>query len=347
MKQKSFHKNFQLNGLSFQDEEKLLNYSKTISAVIYNFLEDWFSNKTTVLVNTSGSTGTPKPIQLQKKYMINSAVATGKYFNLSPKTSALLCLPVNFIAGKMMLVRALTLGLHLDVLEVTANPLKDNMKSYDFSAMVPLQVENSIKQLHKIKKLIIGGGVVSHNLYQKLREISTEVFATYGMTETITHIAVKKINNYQYQPNFYEVLPDVNIFVDERNCLVIEANNISDTPIVTNDVVQLVTKKSFEWLGRFDNVINSGGIKLQPEKIEAKLQPYFKQRFFISAIKDDLLGEKVVLVVEGSKNDIPTNAFLQLSNYEKPKKIFFTEKFIETKTNKVNRKKTISLILKI
>ena len=344
MKQLPFHKDFQLNGLSFQDELNLLEYSKEVSTVIYNFLQDWFSSKDFLIVNTSGSTGKPKSIALQKKNMINSAIATGKYFDLQPKISALLCLPVEYIAGKMMLIRALTLGWHLDVTKSNSSPLKNNTKTYDFLAMVPLQVENSILELQNVKTLIVGGGVVSYHLQQKLKEVSANVFATYGMTETITHIAVKKINNYKGSKTFYEVLPNVNIYVDERNCLVVKAIDLSEELIITNDVVQLITATSFEWLGRFDNVINSGGIKLQPEKIEQKLQPYLNQRFFITGLQDNILGETVVLIIEGIEDNILKNVTQNLFRYEKPKEIHFVAKFKETKTQKIDRKKTIFLI---
>lgn len=344
MKQLSFHKDFQLNGLSFKDTATLLKYLKKESLTIYNFLKEWFSSEESVIVNTSGSTGKPKAIALQKKNMVNSATATGKYFNLQPKTTALLCLPVEYIAGKMMLVRALTLGWHLDITKPSSSPLKNNTKKYDFVAMVPFQLESSIGKLNAVKTVIVGGGVVSYQLQQKLKELTTAVFATYGMTETITHIAVKKLNHLENKPAFYKILPKVTIYVDERNCLVIKADKITDELVVTNDVVQLITATSFEWLGRFDNVINSGGIKLQPEKIEEKLQPYLNTRFFITSLPDNKLGEKIVLIVEGIEGNTPKNAIQSLFRYEKPKEIYFIPEFIETKTQKINRLRTISLI---
>ena len=346
MESTSFHKHFQLNGLSFKDDRNVLDYSKTISKELSVFLQDWFSTKEFVIVNTSGSTGKPKPIKLQKKNMINSAIASGNYFELPSRTTALLCLPIEYIAGKMMLIRALTLGWHLDVIKSSSSPLKNTTKSYDFVAMVPLQLENSIDKLHTIKTLIVGGGVVSYKLQQKLKNVSTAIFATYGMTETITHVAVKKLNNHKEKEAFYKVLPNVTIYVDERNCLVIKADNVSKEIVVTNDVVQLISTNSFKWLGRFDNVINSGGIKLQPEKIEEKLQPYLSQRFFISSLPDDKLGEKIVLIIEGIDDNALGNAIKNLLRYEKPKEIYCVSKFKETKTQKIDRKKTLSLIFK-
>lgn len=348
MREGVIHKDFKLNGFSFVEKENLLEYSESLSKEIYQFFLEWFSSDNeTITVNTSGSTGVPKPIALQKKHMINSAISTGNFFDLQSKTKALLCLPINFIAGKMMLVRALTLGWHLDIVVSSSTPLKEVEKHYDFAAMVPLQVENSFKKLNFIKLLIIGGGVVSSRLQQKLQQVSTNAYATYGMTETITHIAIKKLNKLTTSNVFYKVLPDVNIFLDERNCLVIEAPKISNKIVFTNDVVELTSSNTFNWLGRFDNIINSGGIKLQPELIEKKLKPYVKQRFFIAGIPDENLGEKLVLIIEKNKSEFLEIAIHSLNKYEKPKEIYYISKFIETSTKKINRKKTLSLIFSI
>jgi O-succinylbenzoic acid--CoA ligase len=359
----NFHKDFKLNGTSFATVDDLLTYTAKYSDKIHHFLQEWFSEKEYVIVNTSGSTGVPKAIKLKKKQMQNSAVATGIIFNLKEKTTALLCLPIEYIAGKMMLVRAITLGWHIDVISSNSNPLKQHLKSYDFSAMVPLQVENSIEKLHQIRKLIVGGGVVSTSLQERLQEISSEVFATYGMTETITHIAVKKLNNFlvpqgvatkqSRQKEFYKVLPNTIIYRDDRNCLVINNKKISDTIIFTNDVIDLISDTQFEWLGRFDNVINSGGIKLHPEKIETELSKIIGQRFFVAGIKDEKLGEKLVLLIESAgdksiKSPDQVNTEMKnsklFSKFEIPKEIYIINRFAETETKKIQRKKTLDLI---
>lgn len=346
--QNRFHKKFTLNNNSFASVDELQAFTKTFSEDIYQFLETWFSNDDSIVVNTSGSTGKPKPISLKKEFVINSAKATGLYFALQANTTALLCLPIEYIAGKLMLIRALTLGWHLDTIEANSNPLETIDKKYDFSAMVPLQVENSLSKLNLIQKLIVGGGVVSNALQQKLQKVSTAVFATYGMTETITHIAVKKLNNFRalkktYKDEFYNILPNVTIYKDERNCLVIYAPKVSDKIIFTNDVVNLISDTQFEWLGRFDNVINSGGVKLHPEKIEEKLSKIIKNRFFVAGIPDEKLGEKLILIVEGNQQEINTEA-AQLSKFEIPKQIYFLNKLIETETAKIQRKKTLAKI---
>ena len=364
MKHTTFHKAFKLNNNSFDDIDDLLLYALHFSPEIHHFLEDWFSEKEYVVVKTSGSTGVPKLIQLQKKQMQFSALATGDFFQLKEKKIVLLCLPIKYIAGKMMLVRALSLGWHLDVVNASSNPLNTLSRNYDFTAMVPLQLENSIDKLHLIKKLIVGGGIVSNNLQEKLQSLTTEVFGTYGMTETITHIAVKKLNRFSsLSPSgiksifskevisstnagnngFYQTLPNTTIYRDERNCLVIENLKVSNEVVFTNDVVALVSDTQFQWLGRFDNVINSGGIKLHPESIEDKLSKIIAQRFFVAGIPDEKLGEKLILIIEGANNTIDIQK-ANLSRFEIPKEIYFVANFIETATKKIQRKKTLDFI---
>ncbi len=349
------HKDFQLNGSSFQTSSELIHYSKTISESLYSFLLDWFSDDDFVVVNTSGSTGKPKPIQLKKEHMKNSALATGEFFDVQEKTTALCCLPIDFIAGKMMAVRAMTLGWHLDVVESSSNPLKDIDRPYDFSAMVPLQLSNSLENINLISQLIVGGGVVSNELEQAIQEVSTKIYATYGMTETITHIAVKSLNvtSSAVERSHYKTLSNVTITQDSRNCLTINAPKVSDEEIITNDVVEIVSSTEFEWKGRFDNVINSGGIKLHPEEIEKKLSPYIESRFFVAGLPDERLGEKLVLVIEEKEASVIENRRtelvevlfqnlnLPLTKYETPKEIFFVAQFIETPTGKIQRSKTL------
>ncbi|OSY88323.1 O-succinylbenzoic acid--CoA ligase [Tenacibaculum holothuriorum] len=365
--QTSFHKSFKLNGKSFVNKEALLQYSKTINNSIVVFLTDWFNEQDFVVVQTSGSTGKPKPIQIKKEFMKNSALATGDFFNLSENTTALLCLSTDYIAGKMMLVRALVLGWELDIVDPISNPLKDLNKEYDFSAMVPLQLRNSLEELDRIKQLIVGGGVVANDLIEVIQEKKTKIFATYGMTETVTHIAVKKLNHFTlfrveatkqslnkkdvYKEEFYQTLPNVELSQDNRNCLVINAPKVANEQIVTNDVVNLLSETTFEWLGRFDNVINSGGVKLHPEKIEEKLSKVITQRFFVAGVSDTILGEKLILIVE-DVNSIEAKKSLKtklekldkLSKYEIPKEIYFVDQFIETETKKIQRSKTLDFI---
>jgi O-succinylbenzoic acid--CoA ligase len=345
------HKDFQLNNRSFSKATELIAYSKNISATLHAFLTDWFSEEGFVIVQTSGSTGTPKSIPLKKEFMKNSALATGEFFQVKETTKALCCLPVEYIAGKMMLVRAMVLGWHLDVVEPSSHPLEDIHQQYDFSAMVPLQLNNSLDKVELINQLIVGGGVASHSLEQAIQGLSTKIYATYGMTETITHIAIKPLNlllRGSTTKQSYQLLPNITITQDQRNCLIIHAPKVANEPVITNDIVEIISPTEFQWKGRFDNVINSGGVKLHPEEIEKKLSPYIANRFFVAGLPDEKLGEKLVLIIEGDESSVISKSMRNLkdilSKFEVPKEIYSIPKFKETPTGKVQRSQTLELL---
>ncbi len=352
---KTIHSCFKLNGFSYSKEElrevaySLVKEGKFFEVSIGFFLLDWLSEKPTIEVKTSGSTGKPKTIVLKKEHMVNSALATGSYFGLKAENKALLCLNTDFIAGKMMLIRAMALGLELDCVEPISNPLKNISKVYDFTAMVPLQVETSLEELSQIKTLLVGGAPMPNSLKEKIQSLDTQIFETYGMTETITHIAVKKINISSIRiNNYFNTLPNIQISQDSRNCLVINAPNLSDKLIVTNDIVELISDTEFQLLGRYDNIINSGGIKLIPEEIESILSSIIENRFFVTGVPDKKLGEKLVLVVEGNidvevlkekmKSELSSNKF------KIPKKIYLVDTFLKTNNGKIIRKEIINKI---
>ena len=334
------HPDFKLNGKSFSYLELLSEalYLKENGQVfekkIGKFLLEWLNNESFVLVQTSGSTGKPKQIILQKNGMMASAKATGTFFKKKKKSTALLCLSADYIAGKMMLVRAITLGLQLDTAEPNSNPLGN--KKYDFVAMVPMQVANSLNKLHLVETLLIGGTKVSYQLSESILKTNCQAFESYGMTETISHIAIKPIGAKEFT-----VLPNVTISIDERNCLVIEALELQSDKIITNDIVAILNPTQFILKGRIDNVINSGGVKIFPEEIEEKLAKFISVRFFIASLPDEKLGEKVILVIEGNPFEMEKTLFSELSKYQNPKEIVFIENFVETETNKINRKKTL------
>lgn len=338
------HNYFKLNGYHLNAKDLCrVGYSFIKEGDVYEraigeFLLDWFDHKEYVEMTTSGTTGLPKLVRLEKQAMIQSALATGDFFGLEPGNKALLCLPVQFIAGKMMLVRSLILGLELDVVSPSTEPLKYNSTLYDFVAMVPLQVQNSIDKLINIKKLIIGGAKMDRSLEEKLLPLNSAIYETYGMTETITHIAAKKVGE-----SVFSILPNVQIKKDDRGCLVIYLPSVSDEPIVTNDLIDLINEKQFVFLGRIDNVINSGGVKLIPEQIEAKLTGKISNRFFVTALPDSELGEKLILVVEGEKQDFASDFFDVLGKFEKPKEIVFVPKFKENENGKLLRKSSIEI----
>ncbi len=334
---------FKLNGRSFKDNElcelaiTLIKDGEPHEKELGELILQWFDDNDYVILMTSGTTGDPKPIQLSKAGMIASAKATAKFFKLKKGDSALLCLPTRYIAGKMMFIRALVTGLELDYVSPTSNPLIKITKTYDFVPMVPLQVQNSIDKLHQIKTLIVGGAKLSESIKEKITPTTTQIYETYGMTETITHIAAKKIDE-----DYFEVLPHANISVDSRGCLQIDVPSVSKEQIVTNDLVTLKDERHFKWLGRIDNVINSGGIKLFPELIEEKLSHYIPYRFFVIGKEDETLGNKLVLVIESEPYQLVKEAFDSLDNYEKPKEIQFVNKFKETPTGKILRRENVT-----
>ncbi|MDP6922973.1 MAG: AMP-binding protein [Lutibacter sp.] len=350
----SIHTDFRLQGKAFSNPTECLDFARTLSREAAIFLTDWFDDKDYVLVQTSGSTGSPKQIRLTKQHMRNSAQATADFFGLLPGTTALLCLSPGYIAGKMMLVRALVLGWHLDLVPPVSTPLAGHHKKYDFAAMVPLQLGHSLSAVYRIRTLIVGGGAVSTTLLKALRGLSTRVFETYGMTETITHIAVKRLNPSEEStldkfPAF-RVLPGITLEIDRRNCLVINAPEVSETPVVTNDLVSLLSDQEFQWLGRFDSLVNSGGIKLIPEQIEAKLASAIQGRFFLAGLPDALLGEKLVLLLEAQTMEEESLQRIYresgLSRYEIPKTCYTLAHFVSTPTQKIDRSRTLALLPK-
>lgn len=347
------HPSFKFNGLEFETSEEIVVFAKQLKhkgakheVAIAKFIVKWFNDKPYIKVKTSGSTGAPKKIKLLKTNMVQSAFATGVYFNMGANNTALLCLSAKYIAGKMMLVRALTMGWDLHVVAPDKDAITQYDNTYDFAAMVPYQVYHTLNALDKIKKLIIGGGVIDPDLEAKLQTKSTQVYATYGMTETITHVALRRVNG-ENKTNVYTALANVKFDVDSRGCLVIDAPNLGNLHLVTNDLVTLHDSKSFEWLGRYDNVINSGGVKLYPEKIEQQLRDFIKVPFIISSLQDPALGEQLILVLElddpkkvAAYRDIIT----ELDPYHRPKKIFTLSKFPVTDTGKIKRNGIKSLL---
>ena len=349
---KFVHKDFRINGfpidrncliiLAVAYVKDGLPYRKSVG----RFLLDWLDDRDYVEATTSGSTGIPKQIKLKKQSMVNSALATGDYLKLSPKNRALLCLPADFIAGKMMIIRSIILGLHLDIIRPSSMPLSLTSKNYDFCAMIPLQASKSLVDLPRVKKVILGGASIDGELEAKLQTISTEVYSSYGMTETISHIAMRKVNHTEVHQNTYKALPNVTFTQDERHCLVIDAPLVADHPVVTNDIVNLISRTEFEWVGRFDNIINSGGFKVFPESVERKIKKYIKGDYFITKEADEELGQRAVLYVQGDEKDYPTLSHdiymdKDMLKYEVPRQIYFVPEFVYTDNQKIRRDETV------
>ncbi|MEO6347611.1 MAG: AMP-binding protein [Aquaticitalea sp.] len=343
------HSKFKLNGNKYSfDELKEVAYSlikegEPYEKITGDFLLDWLDEKDHVNVHTSGSTGKPKSIKLSKQAMVNSCIATGNYLKLKPSNTALHCLPTNYIAGKMMLVRGMILGLEMDLVEPTSQPIFDYDKVYHFTAMLPMQLESTLSYLHHIKLIIVGGSSVSKHLIELTQALKAKVYATYGMTETATHIALRPLNNKTHE-SYFRVLPYVKISQDERGCLVIDAPRVSKEKVVTNDLVDLKSPTQFEWLGRIDNVINSGGVKLFPEQIEEKLKGKIPMQFFIASQPDKTLGNQLIMVVESNSDTLPASIFEGFEKFEIPKKVYSVPKFKMTTTGKIKRLETLKLI---
>ena len=319
---------------------------------IYEFILNWLDDEDQILVNTSGSTGKPKTIALKKSQMAYSARKTCDFFHLNQDSTGLLCLPSTYIAGKMMIVRAFVCGFNLIIHEPSGDPFANLDKKIDFAAITPFQLFQSLETLRNnnpVKTLIVGGGEISPDLEKKVKDIPANIFATYGMTETSSHIALRQVNGKERSEDF-QIIGNTIISTDERNCLVIENPNLFDGKLFTNDIVEITSGSLFRWLGRFDNIINSGGIKIIPEEIEksiAHLQPY---AMVVSSIPDKKLGESVVLAIETQDSDekLHEKLFRQIKilvqPYAIPRKIFCIPEFPRTDNGKINRKALKNLL---
>ena len=340
------HQLFQLNGVHYG--------STSIKDFAYNsikegtenesnlgqFILDWIDNSVQIELQTSGTTSKPTTILFPKEALINSAKATGVFFNLRPGNSALCCLPFSYIAAKMMFVRAWVLGLKLDIIEPSSSPLELISKPYDFSAMVPLQIHNSLSKLNQIGTLLVGGAAVSIDLAHQLKQYNCTVFETFGMTETVSHIAAKNLSESE---TVFRVLPNISIAQDDRGCLTVNAPHLNPKLLQTNDVVSLISNDTFKWLGRFDHVINSGGVKIHPEVLEQKLQNQIKAPFFIAGVPDEVLGQKVVLIIEGKAKQLDLD-LNEMESIKRPKVTYFLPEFQRTKSGKIQRQKTLDLL---
>ncbi|MFC0876248.1 AMP-binding protein [Saccharicrinis sp. FJH2] len=317
--------------------------SDAFSTEVYNFLKEWYSQNEVIYVNTSGSTGSPSTIELHKSIVFASALKTCSIFKLTGKSTALLCLPVNYIAGKLMLIRAIASGMNLIIQEPNSNPLARLDEKIDFVAMTPMQLKKSIATPDNLKKtevILIGGAPLDNSTHDMLNEFDTRIYQSYGMTETASHIALRPLNHTEIiHP--YAAIPGVTFSIDHRNCLLIHAPHISDSPIVTNDIVDLVDDNHFYWKGRFDFVINTGGVKVFPEDIESKLKDLIPFPFYISRKPDKNLGEKLVIIIEKENSEtyqqLKKKIESTLDVFERPREIIKVEKIRFSESGKVIR----------
>lgn len=309
---------------------------------IIQFWKEWKNEEDFIIVNTSGSTGNPKPIKLKKEAVRASARLTNTYFNLHKGMHALLCLPTLYIAGKMMLIRAELAGMKLWLIEPKLNI--EIEQKIDFCAMTPSQCKQSLESVSLIKTLILGGEKVSDNLRQKLNSLTTEVYETYGMTETISHIGVR---NLKVENSAFQTIGEVKVCQEKGGRLRIDAPHISEKPIITNDIAFVHENGEFELLGRADNVINSGGKKIHPELLEERLKSKLGMEGIFFGEKDAQLGERLVLIVEAGNNiQIADLQNIGFQKHEIPKYIYKTNKIEKTPNGKMDRQKNIKKIEK-
>lgn len=319
------------------------------------FVSEWNSDSKYVEVYTSGSTGTPKRMLVEKARMAESARMTCRFLSLLSSDTALLCMPLEYIAGKMVVVRCLVSGMRLTQVEPSGHPLKDIDNVPSFVAMVPMQVYNTLqveeeaKKLRAVKNLIIGGGAVDSSLERQLKDFPNAVWSTYGMTETLSHIAMRRINGLDAS-DYYFPLPGVSLSVDKRGCLVVSAPRICKDVLYTRDIVELDSSTgAFKVLGRMDNVICSGGIKIQTEDVENAVRSLTDINFAISKQPDEKFGEIVVMAVEQSCGEEALVALKDkieeaLPKYWHPKRYCLIEKIPMTQTGKIARKELFRLL---
>ena len=318
-----------------------------IESDVLDFLAQWYGPENSITAHTSGSTGPPKAIFLKKTFVAQSARRTLEFFDLKPKARILMCLPVRYIAGKLMVIRALLGGLDL----CTAEPTDDftflsqcRANPFCFAAMVPNQVTKLLegpKRFDGLSSLLIGGSALSSRLEAELGRVPTACFASYGMTETATHIALRRING-QFASDRFQCLAQIQVGLSERGCLTIEMPGLDVPFLETNDLAELDGPEIFKILGRVDNVIISGGIKYFPETLEKKLEDLIACPFFIGSQPDETLGHRIVLVIEAREDEhmkktLETHFSQCLDRYERPKDILFKDTLTRTETGKIIR----------
>lgn len=327
-------------------------------ARVLELLRQWLTGAQEFGLRTSGSTGQPQLIVLKRRQLAASAARTGDFFDLGPGDRALVCLNAEFIGGKMMLVRGLERQMHLTVVEPHADPF-DSVPAgaeFDFAAFVPLQLRAVLaagraNRLNKMRAILVGGAPVEPSLLREIQQLKVPVYLTYGMTETASHMALRLLNG-SHASAHYRVLPGLHLGQDERGCLTVRGDVTDDQLIVTNDRIELIDKHTFDWLGRADFVINSGGVKVQAEKVEQVLDVALAElgqsrRAFVAGRPDERLGQAVTAYVEGPALLPATEKRLlgllaaRLGKYEVPKGVQYVPAFKATASGKLDRAATL------
>lgn len=351
---------FLLNGKYFSQEDiKKGKFTPGTSFEndVLTFAHQWLKGDSSFIFQTSGSTGKPKVLEITRKQILASIENTANALDLSSGDKALLCIPAANTGGKMMVARCLQLGMSLEAVEPDANPFKNFLNTPDFVALVPLQLAQIIKNpnlhplLNKVKKVIVGGAAVSPDLRKEIQQFQPAIYATYGMTETVSHIALQRLNG-PNQSDLFEILSNITVSLTENGCLKIKGPVTNNKWVSTNDQVEIIQQRYIRWNGRMDNIINSGGVKIQPEIVEEQVAEAINnmtnQAFFVTGLPDPKLGEKVVLIFEGAQPPAGILSKLQkaieenVHGFQKPREIVFLQKFNYTAAGKLDRKNTIN-----
>ena len=322
----------------------------------YDFMISWLRGADDFILRTSGSTGIPKDIVIKRSQLHCSALMTGTALNLQKGTRALVCLNVNYIAGIMMLVRGMELGWELSIVEPSSNPLLEfENPDFDFVSMVPLQLRASLSdektkfQVNHLGKILLGGAPIQVSLQKEIDQLKVSIYHSYGMTETVSHVALKKLNNPKVEDD-YTVLPGVEFGVDDRGCIFLQGPVTDNERVQTNDLVEITSENTFNWLGRADNVINSGGVKVVLDKVdeviaEVLYKSGYSNNFFSWYENDEKLGQKLILIIQKNEQELSVSGLLEeirnrISTYQTPKHVYFVKEFIKTPTDKIDKRKT-------
>lgn len=317
---------------------------------VNDFLSEWNNESSTITLMTSGSTGKPKSITVEKERMRESARRTCRFLGLSSGDTALLCLPIDYIAGKMMVVRSIVAGLNLTTISPTSHPFAQPEtfgKRFDLVALVPQQVHESLTSeretsaLKSVRHIIIGGGPIDRGQEASLQDFPHAVWSTYGMTETLSHIALRRLNG-QDASEWYYPFEGIAVSLSHAGCLILDAPGICNEPLTTNDLAEIgADGRSFKILGRIDNVVNSGGIKLQIEEIEQTIRPWIKGDFIVTKSPDKLLGEALTLLLDRESPEDPgqlkDRLHERLPRFHAPKHIYRVDKLPYTPNGKPAR----------
>lgn len=325
---------------------------------VFRFCSEWNEGKAEFQFHSSGSTGVPKSIVLTRTQLISSAQLTGQWLSLAPRDVALMALPVQYIAGAMVLVRALVLDLDVLLVDPCQNPLEQVQDlSIQLASFVPTQWATILNSnIHvqaifsKAKGVLIGGASLDTNLEKATVALDLPIYHTYGMTETVSHVAYRDLHE---ESPYFHCLPGVEIQLNTQGCLMVQGPMTAEQWIETNDLVHMVDEYTFEFVGRADRVINSGGKKIFPDLVENWVRRFYGQKkwkgeILLVGLPDSFYGQKAVLFTtmdlsEEEKNQLIDFLKEHLASEDCPKAIVFRPRFELLGNGKIDALKTVAL----